>query len=577
VAALALLLLALAATASAQVAVRAEVSATRIGLEDQLELDVVIEGRSIDLDGEPEVTGLDNLRLVSRPSTSTQVSFVNGTVTQSRRYTYVLRPLQLGPAQVGPVRVPLAGGPRETAPIAVEVVTGSVAPQRRSADPFADMFGADPFEQVMGRRRQPAVPASAIAVEAAASRTSLYVGEPLLLTYFLLTQTRVAGVDFDEAPTYQGFWAEELPRAEGALQGEQVARDGQSFTRFAVFKRVLFPTRAGTLTIPPAHFRIGLPRQIGFLADPQAAQLVQRSSNALEIKVAPLPEEAGLAGAVGSFRATATLDRATLALGEAATLRFKVSGRGNLKWVESAPALAVTGAKVYPPQVKSELATSEAGISGSRTWEYVIVPETAGRIEIPALELAYFDPQQRRVERARTAPLALAVAPAAIAAAAPGAAAPAPAAAPGGLRLRSDLDLAGARLPRVAPGLLGAIALAALAGHVLLLGGGALASWRRRGAPRPAGRSLRHALAELRRAGSGGMTKEAAAMLVERTLVEVFGEIDDRGDGGNERDRELREILHDVRFVRYAPQLGDYSEKLRGAAARAADAVRRWA
>ena len=571
-------LLLVATAASAQVAVRAEVSATRIGLEDQLELEVVIEGRSIDLTEEPAITSLDNLRLASRPSLSTQVSFVNGTVTQSRRYVYVLQPLQVGNAEVGPVRVALSDGPRETAPITVEVVTGSVAPQRRAADPFADVFGPDPFEQMMGRRRQAPAPAGAIAVEAVASRTSLYVGEPLLLTYYLLTQTRVAGVDFEEAPKYQGFWAEELPRSEGAPPGEQVTRNGQPFTRFAVFRRVLFPTKAGTLTIPPAGFRIGLPRQIGFFADPQgvAGQLVQRTSNALEISASPLPDDPDFTGAVGSFRAAATLDRAALAIGEAATLRFKVSGRGNLKWVETAPALRLAGAKVYPPQVKSDLTTSESGVSGSRTWEFVIVPESSGRIEIPALELAYFDPQQRRMERARTAALALTVAPAAQMAAAGGALLPAPVA-PAGLRLRSDLDLAGARLPRVAPGLLAVVVLLALAAHATLLGGSAFAGWRRRGAPRPAGRSIRHALAELRRAGAGAMTKEAAALLIERTLVGVFGEIDDRSEGGNEKERALREIVHDVRFVRYAPQLGDYSEKIREAAARAADAVRRWA
>jgi hypothetical protein len=32
-----------------------------------------------------------------------------------------------------------------------------------------------------------------------------------------------------------------------------------------------------------------------------------------------------------------------------------------------------------------------------------------------------------------------------------------------------------------------------------------------------------------------------------------------------------------VRFVRYAPQLGDYSDKVKDLALRAAEAVRRWA
>ena len=101
---LAALLLASAVPAAAQVALRAEVSATRIGVDDQLELTIVIEGRSVDVVEEPVIGALENLTVVSRPSVSTQVSFVNGTVTQARRYLYVLQPGKVGAARVGPVR-----------------------------------------------------------------------------------------------------------------------------------------------------------------------------------------------------------------------------------------------------------------------------------------------------------------------------------------------------------------------------------------------------------------------------------------------------------------------------------------
>ena len=564
--------------AGAQVTLRAEVNATRIGLEDQVELSVVIEGRSVNVVEEPSIVALDNLQLLSRPSVSTQVSFVNGSVSQARRYVYLLQPIQVGAAEIGPVRVGLSEGPRDTVPIRIEVVAGSVVPQRRAVDPFADIFGADPFDTMAGRRRQAAVQAGTIAVEAVASRDKLFVGEPLLLTYYLLTQTHISGVDFDEAPKYQGFWAEELPRVEGEIQGTQVTRNGQAFQQFPVFRRVLFPTKAGTLTIPPARFRVSTPRQVGFFVDPRAGsgQPVTRSSNTLAITVSPLPEDPQFAGAVGSFRVGATLDRSQLAMGEAATLRFKVSGRGNLKWVESAPPLQVPGAKVYPPQVKNDLTTSESGVSGARTWEFVIVPETAGQLAIPPLPFTYFDPQSRRLVHAQTTAFTLTVTPATLAAAAGGAALPAPAGVVG-MRLRSDLDVPRARLPRASSGLLAGAILAALAFHCALLGGGLITGWRRNGRPLPAHHSLRHALAELRRAGAGGMTKEAAALLIERTLVDVFGEAADRAEDGDEKERTVREILHDVRFVRYAPQLGDYSEKIREVAARAAEAVRRWA
>jgi hypothetical protein len=70
------------------------------------------------------------------------------------------------------------------------------------------------------------------------------------------------------------------------------------------------------------------------------------------------------------------------------------------------------------------------------------------------------------------------------------------------------------------------------------------------------------------------MSKEKAAGLIERTLHGVFGSLDGADD---ERGRVVRQLLDDVQLVRYAPQLGDYSERLRELAARASDVVRKWA
>jgi hypothetical protein len=54
----------------------------------------------------------------------------------------------------------------------------------------------------------------------------------------------------------------------------------------------------------------------------------------------------------------------------------------------------------------------------------------------------------------------------------------------------------------------------------------------------------------------------------------VFGSVD--GDE-SERGRAVRQLLDEVHLVRYAPQLGDYSEQLRELVARAGEVVRRWA
>jgi hypothetical protein len=147
---------------------------------------------------------------------------------------------------------------------------------------------------------------------------------------------------------------------------------------------------------------------------------------------------------VGRFQATATVDRSDLGLGDAATLRFRVEGGGNLKWVDRGPEVTVNGAKVYPPQVKSDFHTSATGITGSRTWEYVVVPQTAGTLEIPSLAFSYFDPSAARIVRSTTPAIPLRVAGGAPVAGLPALPSSPRALARGGpLRLRTDLGPTG--------------------------------------------------------------------------------------------------------------------------------------
>jgi hypothetical protein len=559
-------LLAAAALAAPSFTVHSEVDASRVGVEDTVQLSITIEGA-----GGPDAVALPaltNLQVAGGPYSSTQVSIVNGRMSQSRTFTWVLQPRAVGKAAVGAVS---AGG--QTAPaIAVEVVAGSVKPPAAAgpASPFGTSpFGTDPFGEMFGRRRERPREGKVL-VKAIPSRATLRVGEPLVLTYFLYTQVPVSDLQFKEAPQYAGFWAEDLERPKEPPSGEGATVGGEPYRRFAVIRKLLFPTKAGTLTLPAASLRIRVPAQ-GFFDE---ARVVERSTTPVSIEVRPLPDAPGFSGAVGLFRTSLSLDRDAVPLGDAALLRFKVEGTGNLKWIDRPPAVEVRGARVYPPQVKNDLKVTPGGIEGSRTWEFVVVPETGGTLEVPPVAFSYFDPGKDRIETAETRPLALHVEGAAAAAPA-GLAAPAPAVG-GSLPLRADLDPPHLALPALA-----GRTVALLAGLVLFLHGGLLGAGRVRSAVRRAGgrsapaRSVKAALRDLDRAGRQGLAKEQAAILVERALHEAFGEIGD--DDPGERSRAVRDLLSEVHFVRYAPQLGDYSESLRNLVRRAAATVKRWA
>jgi hypothetical protein len=552
------LLLAALGAGTDDVQLRVEVDAHKIGLKDSVQLSVTLEGHSLSLAQEIALPPLKNLRLIGGPSVSTQISVVNGSMSQSRVYTYVLQGLEVGPAEIGSVHARLEGGEKVAPPVPLEVVPGSVQPPR--SEP-----AESPLDSFFGTSRPQRTPK--ILVRASLSRSRLHVGEPLVLTYFVYTQATVTDLQFGDAPRYPGFWSEDMPRPETTPEGEARTLEGDTYHRFPVFQKLLFPTRAGRLTIPASSVRLGIAGG-GFFDSPS---VVQRTTEPLAVDVDPIPEEPGFSGAVGRFQASAALDRSAVSLGDAVTLRFKVEGRGNLKWIDHGPDVVVKGAKVYPPQVKSDFKAGPEGFTGSKSWEYVVVPETTGALEIPSLVFSSFDPSSGRIVPAETAPLTLTVtSQASSSAAAPTASV----AVPGSIALRSELERRGRGLPRLKGGGLALGLGVLLLIHAALGARGMLGSPRDRSAPHG---GVRAALAALNRAGRDGLSKEASATLIEKALHDVFGPVDEGEAPEGEGGRAARAMLQDVQFLRYAPQLGDYSEKIRDIAERAKEIVRKWA
>jgi hypothetical protein len=488
-------------------------------------------------------------------------------MSQKKVYTWILKPQATGAAEIGTVTVKHAGGTASAPAVALEVVAGSVHGRSsgRAVAPSSP-FGADPFEDMFGPRRGRSVEGK-LFIEAVPARTEVHVGEGVLVTYFIYARgVEPTDVQSVGTPQYPGFWAENLESQERP-QEEEVRVDGEAYRRFPIYRKLLFPTKAGSLTIPALTLRIALARQSLF----DAGMVVERSTRAIKMKVAQLPDAPGFSGAVGRFKAQATADPVTVRLGEAATVRFKVEGLGNLKWIDKGPELKVEAAKVFPPQVKSDFTVRADGIAGSRTWEYVVVPETTGSLTVPPLSFSYFDPSLGRMTSAETVPLILEVAGGA---ADGGRAAAAARPEPRGrsaLALRDALDRPRAVSFLTAPRTLGGwfLGIAALHGLLLVLGRSALPGLA------SASGGARAAVKLLQRVGEPSLAKEDAAALIEKALHEAFA--GQNGEPGSARERAVAALLEELHLVRYAPQLGDYSEKVRDLARRARETVERWA
>jgi hypothetical protein len=167
--------------------------------------------------------------------------------------------------------------------------------------------------------------------------------------------------------------------------------------------KALFPLQAGKLTVTPRELEIG---QVDFFG--RAVRVQRLKSEPVTIEVTPLPAAGRPASfdpaSVGRFSVQARLDRDRVSVGEAVTLTLTIGGQGNLRKLQPPKLPPLGGWKTYEPKVDVKLDTSN-GVSGTKTVEYLLLPERPGTTIIPAFELPFFDPAARAYATEMSAPL----------------------------------------------------------------------------------------------------------------------------------------------------------------------------
>lgn len=346
------------------------------------------------------------------------IQIVNNAMTRVINYTitYVLLPQAEGNVTVGPAEIAVDGTTYRTKPLPIEIVDEGKAPAAN-----APQGEPQRREEAAGdNSAQSRVAKDDILLRAIVSRTSVYKGEPLRVTFKLYERVPVVGYDEVKFPSFNGFWAQELNTDNARRQRETY--NGKVYETLVAKEYLLYPQQAGTLTIEPAELtavaqviiqsrRNADPFFGGghdFVNVPRKVQSPQ-----LNITVKPLPAgaPASFSGAVGTFTMDAALPPERLAANSAATYTVKISGTGNLTFVQ-APKLTLPGSfEQYNVKTTESINISAAGISGYRQFEYPFIARAEGTYDIEPVEFSYFDPARMQYMTLRSKPLALDITP----------------------------------------------------------------------------------------------------------------------------------------------------------------------
>lgn len=255
-------------------------------------------------------------------------------------------------------------------------------------------------------------------------RDECYVGQTLpydlqLYSSVNLNQIAPPKMSFDGFVTGQ-----EMPPS-----NTQTVRDGQAFIVLS-YRHTATPTKEGVLSLGPATQEYVLevnrgrrPRSLldDFVGGGAELERGTAEAPARTIRVKPLPAEGrppGFSGAIGRFTVRPFASRTNVAVGEAITVKWLVSGLGSFPSVPSPQVTPVDGLKSYPG-TNGFKADDPLGLSGTKTFESMVVLESPDIRALAFEPFSYFDPETGRYTTVRPRPIAVTVRPEAGAAASP--------------------------------------------------------------------------------------------------------------------------------------------------------------
>lgn len=360
---------------SAQVKFDASVSKTKLGLNERLRVDFVMNQNG-DNFSPPD---FENFQIIGGPNQSIKTSYVNGERSFSKTYSYFLQPLKKGSIRIKQASVEIDGELYKSLPIEV-LITDSVSQPSESVTQY---YNDDDIE-----------------LRALISKGSPYLNEPITVIYklFYKAPINISDARETETPNYKDFWSQIIKIPQLKVQRE--IYKGQNYNTVEWRKVVLYPQKSGQLEISPLSLNLVLdvPTDkrdfFGNIIYDQTTLVISTGMRTINVKDLPLNNKpSNFTGAVGQFEFDVILNKSSLRATESFQAELKVKGEGNLKLFDLPDLQVPSSMELFEPQREESINTNLSGMSGSVTKLFTVIPRFQGSFPIEEVEFSYFDPQ----------------------------------------------------------------------------------------------------------------------------------------------------------------------------------------
>ena len=361
-------------TLSTQVKFDASVSKSKLGLNERLRVDFVMNENGDNF----SPPNFENFQVIGGPNQSIKTSYVNGERSFSKTYSYFLKPLKKGNLKISQASIEIEGEIYKSLPLEV-FITDSV---NQPSDSVTQYYNDDDIE-----------------LRALVSKGSPYLNEPITVIYKLYYKApiNISDARENETPNYKDFWSQTIKIPQLKVQRE-IYR-GQDYNVVEWRKVVLYPQKSGELEISPLSLNLVLdvPTDkrdfFGNVIYDQTSQFISTGMRKINVKDLPRAGKPdSFTGAVGQFDFDVILNKSSLRATESFTAELKVNGNGNLKLFDLPNILVPNSMELFDPEREELINTNLSGMNGSVSKSFTVIPKFQGNFPIEEVEFSYFDP-----------------------------------------------------------------------------------------------------------------------------------------------------------------------------------------
>jgi hypothetical protein len=374
-----------------------------IGVGEQFRVVFKINTDDISKFTPPSISGFD---ILAGPSTSRMSSFnmVNGktTNTSSTSFTYVLAANKEGTFTISGAKVRTNNKTYASNSITIKVQKNPTQSQRAQTQRG--------YSQNQNNQASVTVlDDKALFIRASANKSKAVIGEEIIITYKLYTLVNISEYQVNRMPINKGFWIEEIDMSQDPTISTETI-EGRQYQVATLRKVIAYPQESGKLTIAPldidvvAHIASRSQRRVS-TGDPffdsffqsmgkTGYEKVKKSikSNVINVNVSELPKSnIDFSGAVGNFQISATANPLQCKTNEAITLRYTISGSGNLSLIDKINLKIPEDFESFDPTINDQINKTPNGLNGKRTFEYILIPRVQGEFKIPKVSFTYYD------------------------------------------------------------------------------------------------------------------------------------------------------------------------------------------